>query len=678
MAERSTPEKQARIDMQRAREQSEVDTALVRDFAYGGQARWEEHAHVVDLLSKDPTFDHRYRVYLTRKERFKESLKLAKRMHDLQDKHGWTDAQFRMAMENVGESSAYSMHYVAFEPVLRSQASDELLAEYGALIANRGLLGCYLQTELAHGTNVGGLETTATYVPESKEFVINSPTFTSRKWWIGAAGKLATHGVVSALLILPDGKNMGPHLFFVQLRSLDDHRTLPGITLGDIGPKVFGGFSTIDNGYAVFDHVRIPRYYMLSKFAQVTEDGHYRQPPHSKISYGGMLYIRSTMVTGGGWTAAKAATIAIRYATVRRQGSGTPQGLEEQIINYPAVYNRLLPVLSRAYVLLLLGRHLEKAFSAMNEGLARGDTSLLADMHATTSGLKVLVTTAVAQDIETARRALGGHGFSDFSGLGKIYANYIPTTTFEGDNYVLDLQVVRAAVKAYKRYASAPHSDPSTLPPTARYLRLLSEQSAADKATAGWTDPHTSVHLLEQRAAHMIREYAKHENDLDASAPQRVSRAATEAFVAVQVESFIQELPSQLPDKDAHILKDLLTLYLLVTVEGALADLLSFGVFPDCQQTLNGDPTGDLRRAIKRLELKLLPQAIGLTDAFGFTDWELGSALGVYNGAVYEALWDSAQTEPQNQTDVVDGYQEYIKPVLERGRRLAGRSGAKL
>ena len=35
MAERTTPEKQTRIDLQRARERSEVDVALVRDFVHG-------------------------------------------------------------------------------------------------------------------------------------------------------------------------------------------------------------------------------------------------------------------------------------------------------------------------------------------------------------------------------------------------------------------------------------------------------------------------------------------------------------------------------------------------------------------------------------------------------------------------------------------------------------------
>ena len=87
-------------------------------------------------------------------------------------------------------------------------------------ILTNAIIRCYLQTELAHGSNVSALETTATYIPETREFEINSPTFTSRKWWVGAAGKLATHGVIQARLILPDGKDMGPHLFFIQLRSL--------------------------------------------------------------------------------------------------------------------------------------------------------------------------------------------------------------------------------------------------------------------------------------------------------------------------------------------------------------------------------------------------------------------------------------------------------------------------
>lgn len=87
---------------------------------------------------------------------------------------------------------------------------------------------------------------------------------------------------------------------------MHDHKVLPGIKIGDIGPKALGGFSPTDNGFAVFDHVRIPKEHMLSKFAQVTRDGEYVKPPHAKLSYGGMLYIRANMVTSGGWLMAKA------------------------------------------------------------------------------------------------------------------------------------------------------------------------------------------------------------------------------------------------------------------------------------------------------------------------------------------------------------------------------------
>lgn len=69
------------------------------------------------------------------------------------------------------------------------------------------------------------------------------------------------------------------------------------------------------------------------------------------------------------------------------------------------------------------------AFATMAERLANGDVSLLAELHATTSGLKVLSSTAVAQDLETARRCLGGHGFSESAGIGRLYGAYLPSAT---------------------------------------------------------------------------------------------------------------------------------------------------------------------------------------------------------------------------------------------------------
>ncbi|KAI5344223.1 hypothetical protein L3X38_012100 [Prunus dulcis] len=110
-------------------------------------------------------------------------------------------------------------------------------------------------TELGHGSDVQGLETTATFDPKTDEFVLNSPTLTSSKWWPGGLGKAATHTVAFARLIT-DGKDHGVNGFIVQLRNLDDHLPLPGITVGDIGMKFGNGaYNSMDNGVLRFDNV---------------------------------------------------------------------------------------------------------------------------------------------------------------------------------------------------------------------------------------------------------------------------------------------------------------------------------------------------------------------------------------------------------------------------------------
>ncbi|KAG6872455.1 hypothetical protein C0995_009615, partial [Termitomyces sp. Mi166 len=636
-----------------------------------GREEYLKQDKIVSVMKNDPVFDKSEKDFMARTDRYKRALTMVNRVYELQEKHNWTQEETVFALSTLGEALPINLHNTAFQPVFLSQGSPELLAKYGPLVQSRAILGCYLQTELGHGTNVSQLETTATYIPETREFEIHSPSLTSTKWWVGALGKTATHGVVQAKLILPGGKDVGPHLFFVQLRSLEDHRTLPGRITGDIGPKVFGGFGSVDNGFARFDRVRIPKEHMLSKFAQVTDDGKYVQPPHAKLSYGGMLYIRANMITGLGWVMAKAATVSIRYSTVRRQGNKGRDGLEQPVITYPSQYIRLLPILSRAYVFIRLGRSLVNSFNAMSSRLATGDTSLLAEMHATTSGLKILATTSVVQDVETARRAMGGHGFSQFSGLGRVYADFLPSVTYEGDNFVLDQQVVRAALKSYNNLTTSTNPSAISFSPSSAYLRLLLPNQTAPSSISpeSWNDPNTSIALLEWRAAHLVREHAQTKSQPDASANNRVARAVTEAFVAAQVGKIIDGLSAEFKGETLAVAKRLFMLYLLTTVEASLVDLLTFGLLRTAAVNGSADPARSLRLAIDTLCRSLLSNAIGLTDAFGFSDWVLDSALGVYDGKVYNALWERAQAEPLNKTDVTEAYATSIKSILERGQR---------
>lgn len=53
------------------------------------------------------------------------------------------------------------------------------------LMKKKGFSGEHLYFGWFVGTFIRGLETTATYDPSSQEFVLNSPTVTSMKYWPG-------------------------------------------------------------------------------------------------------------------------------------------------------------------------------------------------------------------------------------------------------------------------------------------------------------------------------------------------------------------------------------------------------------------------------------------------------------------------------------------------------------
>jgi len=57
----------------------------------------------------------------------------------------------------------------------------------------------------------------------------------------------------------------------VPIRDFNTHKPLPGVEVGDIGPKM--GYSTKDNGYLRFNNVRIPRFNMLSRYIVVEKGG---------------------------------------------------------------------------------------------------------------------------------------------------------------------------------------------------------------------------------------------------------------------------------------------------------------------------------------------------------------------------------------------------------------------
>ncbi|KAG0305821.1 acyl-coenzyme A oxidase [Linnemannia gamsii] len=559
-------------------------------------------------------------------------------------------------MDFIDDYLPVSLHETAFIPIIYAQGSDEQAKYWGPLAEKHQIIGCYAQTELGHGSNLSELETTATLNRDTDQWIIHSTTFTASKWWIGGLGAVSTHALIQARLII-DGKDYGAHGFIVPIRSLKDHRPFPGVKVGDIGPKSYGGFSKIDNGFVRFENYPIPRENMLMRFAKVTRDGQYIKPPHSKLAYGSMVLLRSHMVRGAGITLARAATIATRYTTVRRQfhvptsrKDAANPALETQVINYPMVQSRLFPIIAQSYAMLAAGNKMRSMYESMLSELMQGDVSSLAEVHAISSGLKSTCSTFAATGVEDCRKIMGGHGYSYFSGISHLWSSYVPSNTYEGDNFLLTQQSARYLLKQIKVATTDPEK-----------AERCSVETVND-----WLRPEVQLAAFEHRAGRLVGDLAIAAvqdgmvwSDLNlecwkichAHSQYVLARSAIEGVAGVRDQGVAKET--------VRVLKRLSDLFALHTIQASLGDYLEdFYVSPaQCQS---------LRQQIKNLQDALADDVVGLVDAFDFPDHFLGSALGSIDGNAYQRLWDAAQKEAINQVEVVDGYKEYIVPILNQ------------
>ncbi|CAE7206475.1 ACX1, partial [Symbiodinium pilosum] len=381
------------------------------------------------LIESDPVFDNSDVYSISRPERYRRAMQKQRRLLELSAEGRAKLLELRRA---VHDDLGTDLQTLMFIPNIRATFSDEQRAHWLPRAEAWEVVGCYAQTELGHGSNVRGLETTATYVEDADEIEIHSPTLTSTKWWPGALGRTANHAVVYARLIVK-GKDLGIHNFMVQIRDMKTHEPLPGVQVGDIGPKI--GYNNQDNGFCRFSRVRIPRTNMAMRFATLERGGHYASKKERRAaSYSAMTKVRVEITMGSGHVLSKACAIAIRYSAVRHQGfTGKGDGSEMCVLDYTMQQQRLLPLLATSYAFHFAG-------ATMQDLLARGDAEAL---HVASSGLKALCSRITGDGIETCRRACGGHGYLDASGLPHLLGTWIQNVTVEGENFMIAQQTTR-------------------------------------------------------------------------------------------------------------------------------------------------------------------------------------------------------------------------------------------
>eukprot|EP00164_Ancoracysta_twista_P005119 GFYU01006979.1.p1 GENE.GFYU01006979.1~~GFYU01006979.1.p1 ORF type:complete len:708 (-),score=206.83 GFYU01006979.1:453-2576(-) len=549
------------------------------------------------------------------------------------------------------------VHYGLFGGAVLGQGSDEQVAEYSRKIEEMRVVGCFAMTELGHGSYIRGLETTATFDKATQQFVLNSPTITSTKWWIGMAAQTATHSVVFARLVI-DGKDYGVNQFIVQLRELETGRVLPGIEIGDCGSKM--GRNGIDNGWIRFQQVRIPRTQMLMRWSKVSPEGVFTPPPKAQLTYGALLTGRVGIVEDSAATAAKALTIATRYTAIRRQFHFGGRAEETKILDYQTTAQRVVPTLCQTYAMTLTAQQLRKKFDAMEAALSNNDFETLPEVHATSAGLKAFVTWWTNSAIEELRQCCGGHGYSSYNAFATMLSDFAIMCSWEGDNTVLALQTARFLISSFGKVKE--NQIPNNY---VAYLALgngpCPRLDASDPVSVLKCLQFICAKLVERCSQRLNSQANVHPDDAWNNCSVDLVECAKLHTYSFMLHCFIEAIDT-LDDKYRGkglegVMKDMCNLFALNTLQPYMAYWQAFSSNADI------GAIAAIQDRARHLMSRVRQQAVGLVDAFNLPDFVVSAPIGRHDGNIYEAYFETVKNAPKA-TGIPDYFEESIKPLL--------------
>ena len=337
----------------------------------------------------------------------------------------------------------FGVQFGLFGGSIQNLGNEDQRKKYLTKVGEANLLGCFAMTETGHGSNVRGINTTATYIHEEHSIVIHTPGQDDNKEYIGNAlhSKMAT--VFAQLLV--DGKNQGVHAILVPLRN-DKHEVLPGITIEDNGYKL--GLNGVDNGKIWFHQVKVSVQNLLDKYGGIAPDGNYhsaiKNPNKRFFTMLGTLVGGRICVAKGALGAAKMSlAISVKHALRRRQFNDSIKIQEDLLMDYPTHQLRLIPRIASCYVYHFA---LQRAMSEYVENNSEDKRKIETQV----AGLKAIITWFATSTVQEGREACGGKGYLLENRIADLKNDSDIFTTFEGDNTVLLQLAAKGVLSDFK------------------------------------------------------------------------------------------------------------------------------------------------------------------------------------------------------------------------------------
>ena len=541
-----------------------------------------------------------------------------------------------LAMSDLSLMVKAGVQWGLFGGAIENLGTERHHQAYVQKLIDLDLLGCFAMTETGHGSDVQALETTATYDPDSQEFVIDSPTPTARKDYIGGAAQTARVAAVFAQLITADGTGHGVHCFVVPIRD-DAGNDLPGVTTSDCDYK--GGLPGVDNGRIQFDHVRVPRENLLNKYADVAPDGTYTSPienPNRRFFTMLGTLIRGRVTVGGsaGAAARVALDIATRYALQRRQFAAPDDDTEVLLMDYLVHQRRLFPLIAKSYALQFAQNELVSKTHELQTA-DDPDPEEQRELESRAAGLKAANTWHATTAIQEAREACGGAGYLAENRLIALKADTDVFTTFEGDNHVLTQLVAKELLTAYAddikgmspvewvRFAANFASERVMKRTAAQTIMQTILDTRQDNEEEGSLfNRGTQVQMFEDREEYMLASVArrlqaksKEMSAFDAfnSVQDHVLHAATAHIDRIILEAFVAGIDACEDDEAREILGMVCDLYALSVIEGDKAWFVE-------HRFLSTERAKAVTRGINDRCRRLRPYAEVLVDGFGIPE----------------------------------------------------------